>query len=166
MEVPMSNLDRRGWLNILWVFLAMSWTGLISAPLALQAAQGSSNVKKAQQELKDKGYYQGPIDGLIGPESLSAIRKYQRAEHLPVTGRLDSKTATGLGVSPIMKRKTKPVETKNLKAAETSMKRGGKQFGHAMKQGKPVVAGKDLGKSIGHAGKEVGKAAKKAVQTH
>lgn len=149
---------------VLALFLAFG--GILLAPQA-GAAQGNANVKKAQQELQDKGYYKGNIDGLMGPQTHSAIRQYQQAENLPQTGNLDSKTASGLGVSPVTTRrraKSGPVEKSNMKAAYKSVGKGGKEFGHAMKNGKPVKAGGELGKSIGHAGKEVGKAAKKAVK--
>jgi peptidoglycan hydrolase-like protein with peptidoglycan-binding domain len=76
--------------------------GFAASPsFMLRAAQGSSNVKKAQQELQSKGYYHGQIDGMMGPETRSAIRRYQKAEHLRVTGTLDSQTASKLGVEPM-----------------------------------------------------------------
>lgn len=154
------------WSSILCVLVSLACCGLVLPSRA--TAQGNANVRKAQTELQSSGYYHGKIDGLDGPQTRSAIRQYQQAEHLPVNGRLDSGTAGKLGVSPVRVHHahTKPVETGNLKAAKHSVGRGGKEFGHAMKKGKPVVAAKDLGKSIGHASKEVGKAAKKAVKTH
>jgi len=39
-----------------------------------------------QQELARRGYYQGPIDGRLGPETRAAIRRYQQDRGLPVTG--------------------------------------------------------------------------------
>lgn len=161
-------------LSVFAVLAAAIFFGLVAVAPSLavpsggQAASQRNDVKKVQKELQDQGYYHGKIDGLAGPETRAGIRQYQRAEHLTANGDLDSATAAKLGVSPMRARHahTQPVEKGNLKAAEKSMGRGGKQFGHAMKKGKPVVAGKDLGKSIGHASKEVGKAAKKAVTTH
>ncbi|MGD0922747.1 MAG: peptidoglycan-binding domain-containing protein, partial [Terriglobia bacterium] len=41
--------------------------------------------------------------------------------------------------------------------------KGGKELGHEMKQGKPVAAGKEMGKGIGRGGEKFGKAVKKAV---
>jgi hypothetical protein len=39
-----------------------------------------------QTELARRGYYHGPIDGLMGSGSREAIRSFQKAEGLPVTG--------------------------------------------------------------------------------
>ncbi|HEX5483443.1 MAG TPA: peptidoglycan-binding domain-containing protein [Terriglobia bacterium] len=117
------------------------------------------NIEKAQKELSDKGYYKGKIDGVMGPQTHSAIRQYQKAQGVAATGRLDAKTAESLGVWP-------GTGKGNFKQASSSVKRGGKSFGHEIAEGKPADAGKDLGKAIGHAGKEVGKGVKKAVTHH
>lgn len=48
--------------------------------------------RKAQKKLKKAGYYNGPVDGIAGPQTRDAIIEYQRKEGLTVTGRLDSDT--------------------------------------------------------------------------
>ena len=45
--------------------------------------------KKVQSELAHRGYYHGPIDGVIDSDSRQAIRAFQKAEGLPVTGLID-----------------------------------------------------------------------------
>src|SRR4029450_12560759 len=66
-------------------------------------------VRTAQRQLKERGYYTGPVDGVIGPATENALRAYQRDRGLKVTGRLDSPTVrsltagaheAALGVSP------------------------------------------------------------------
>jgi hypothetical protein len=42
-----------------------------------------------QIALARRGYYHGNIDGIIGPQSRSAIRRYQASYGLPVTGVID-----------------------------------------------------------------------------
>ena len=42
-----------------------------------------------QTELARRGYYHGPIDGVIGFGSREAIRSFREAEGLPVTGLID-----------------------------------------------------------------------------
>ena len=42
-----------------------------------------------QAELAGRGYYRGPINGVIGSGSRRAIREFQAAEGLPITGRID-----------------------------------------------------------------------------
>jgi hypothetical protein len=41
--------------------------------------------------------------------------------------------------------------------------RGGKESGHEIQNGKPVAAGKELGKGIARAGKDVGQGIKKVA---
>jgi peptidoglycan hydrolase-like protein with peptidoglycan-binding domain len=52
----------------------------------------SSAIRTAQQHLKDAGYYTGPIDGMSGPMTRTAIRKFQGDNNLTVNGRLDPAT--------------------------------------------------------------------------
>jgi hypothetical protein len=42
-----------------------------------------------QIALARRGFYYGEIDGIIGPQSRSAIRRYQASYGLPVTGSID-----------------------------------------------------------------------------
>lgn len=55
--------------------------------------------RDAQRALEAKGYYRGPIDGIIGPKTRSGLREYQGDNGLEVTGKLDAKTAQSLGVN-------------------------------------------------------------------
>ena len=55
-------------------------------------------VREAQRALRDLGYHPGPIDGTFGPQTRSALEKYQLAAKLPVTGQLDSETMQRLDV--------------------------------------------------------------------
>src|SRR5712664_3375267 len=56
----------------------------------------SSDIRQAQMALKEKGHDPGPIDGVHGPRTSSALRDYQKAENIKVTGRLDSETKSHL----------------------------------------------------------------------
>jgi Putative peptidoglycan binding domain/ABC transporter len=51
-----------------------------------------------QSELSKRGYYQGPIDGVIGAGSRHAIRGFQTDQGLPVTGSIDSKLLRALRI--------------------------------------------------------------------
>ena len=42
-----------------------------------------------QSVLAHQGFYHGAIDGIIGPQSREAIRSYQAAHRLAVTGEID-----------------------------------------------------------------------------
>ncbi len=67
-------------------------------PVVLYTATSSEN-KIIQQKLKNLGYYTGNIDGILGPLSLSAIKKFQKDNGLVVDGIVGPKTATKLGIS-------------------------------------------------------------------
>jgi hypothetical protein len=64
-----------------------------------KATLSSAEVKQAQEALQAKGYDTGGIDGIIGPKTRQAIRDYQAAEKIQVTGTLNAETASRLGVS-------------------------------------------------------------------
>ena len=51
-----------------------------------------------QRALKRTGYYQGAVDGDIGPASRSAIRSYQAENGLAITGRIDNALIRSLGI--------------------------------------------------------------------
>ena len=57
-----------------------------------------TEAKSAQQKLKDDGYYNGKVDGIDGPMTHAAVRKYQQSQNLTVNGRLDRETCNSLGV--------------------------------------------------------------------
>ena len=51
-----------------------------------------------QSELAQRGYYHGAIDGEIGSGSRQAIRAFQAAQRLPVTGMIDPKLLKALKI--------------------------------------------------------------------
>jgi len=53
---------------------------------------------RAQTRLKELGFDPGPIDGGIGPRTQAALRKYQAAQGLKVTGELNRETLRALGI--------------------------------------------------------------------
>lgn len=59
---------------------------------------GSSVAAEAQSVLARYGYYEGSIDGILGPRSRAAIRSWQMDQGLVVTGGLDSPTLQTLGL--------------------------------------------------------------------
>jgi peptidoglycan hydrolase-like protein with peptidoglycan-binding domain len=57
------------------------------------------DIKQAQQALKDKGHDPGAIDGVMGSRTKEAIKSFQSASNLKVTGTLDAETSQKLGIS-------------------------------------------------------------------
>src|SRR5579863_4358818 len=120
------------------------------------AVMNHQDVKKVQKTLRSDGYYQGRVDGVMGPQTRAGIRRYQESNRLASTGRLDAQTAGKLGVGP-------ESVGGSFKSAGKSIGRGSMEAGHEMKEGKPIASGKEFGKGMGRGGKYVGKGVKKAV---
>jgi len=145
-------------------FVAMSFLmtmcfAFLSADRA-SATPSSEDVKKVQQALKDKGYYAGPVDGALGEQTRAAVRKLQKDNDLPATGRLDDETLDRLGVKP-----DSPIERfgeagKDVGRGGKALGKGAKEMGSEVKEGKVGEGGKELGKGAGEFGKKVGEAAK------
>lgn len=51
-----------------------------------------ASAKQIQTALKNAGYYQGTVDGKMGRKTRRAVRAFQRANNLPVDGRVGKKT--------------------------------------------------------------------------
>jgi len=54
---------------------------------------------EVQQRLAQQGYYQGPIDGILGPMTRSAIERFQADHGLAVTAAIDQSTLASLGLA-------------------------------------------------------------------
>ena len=53
---------------------------------------------KVQQALNDRGYEAGPVDGVPGPKTRSAISAFQKDSGLPETGKIDEPLLGNLGL--------------------------------------------------------------------
>ena len=51
---------------------------------------------KLQQELGQLNYYEGSVDGIMGPQTVQAITYLQRDAHLPQTGQMNAATQAAL----------------------------------------------------------------------
>ncbi|TSA33827.1 MAG: hypothetical protein D4R65_07085, partial [Verrucomicrobiaceae bacterium] len=61
--------------------------------------QSQSVESSVQIVLSKQGYYQGPIDGSVGPATSRAIRNYQRDHHLTPTGTINSALLISMGLA-------------------------------------------------------------------
>ncbi len=55
-------------------------------------------ILRAQEHLRALGYKPGPVDGILGNRTHQALRQYQTAKELPVTGDLNDETKMAMGV--------------------------------------------------------------------
>src|SRR6266496_1364923 len=56
-------------------------------------------IANVQSALQQQGYYQGEVDGLLGPQTRAAIADYQRANGLADTAAIDRPTLSSLGMT-------------------------------------------------------------------
>ena len=70
---------------------------LLTAVSPSFAASSGGKIKAVQQALNKAGYGV-KVDGKMGPETQSALMKFQKDKGLKVTGRADAQTTAKLGV--------------------------------------------------------------------
>jgi len=143
----------------------------IGSSLADDHHVSSSTVKQTQTELKQKGYYDGDIDGVLGAQTRAGLRRYQKEKGLAGDGRLTHDTAIELGVA----KRDNPSPGDHFEDAGAEIKerygeggkalgKGAKEMGKDVKEGEVTEGAKDLGKGAGKFGKEVGKGTAKAAK--
>jgi peptidoglycan hydrolase-like protein with peptidoglycan-binding domain len=99
--------SKAAWAGIIFLSLT-TWTSGPRPPVTSGAVPSKEvpgvshpqDVTKMQQTLQDKGHYRGKVDGVFGLRTRAGVRAYQKAENLPITGQLDTRTAGKLGVTP------------------------------------------------------------------
>jgi peptidoglycan hydrolase-like protein with peptidoglycan-binding domain/uncharacterized tellurite resistance protein B-like protein len=80
------------------VFAVLCFAAHFDAPLLAQAPD--VNPRAAQQQLKDRGFDIGVVDGVWGPRSARALQEFQRSIGLPPSGRLDATSMERLTREP------------------------------------------------------------------
>jgi peptidoglycan hydrolase-like protein with peptidoglycan-binding domain len=56
-------------------------------------------VRSAQEALERSGFSVGPVDGVLGPRTQSALREFQQQKGLPRSGLLDRDTLKALNAA-------------------------------------------------------------------
>ena len=142
--------------------------GLSAAPAL--AAERSDTVRSTQQMLKDKGYYQGEVDGVVGPQTRRALRLYQREHSLEATGRMTQETAERLGavkaddpsVASHFEEAGEAISDK-YSAAGSRVAEGTRDAGSELKEGEVTSGAVEFGKGVGTASKKVATGTKDAA---
>ncbi len=73
-----------------------------SRPSSTSVGSGTASdetVRNTQSALNARGYDAGAVDGLWGPNTQSALRRFQTDRGLAPTGMIDDETRTALGVT-------------------------------------------------------------------
>ena len=91
---------------------------------ALQSSQQTESVRALQQQLQQRGYYDGPVDGLYGSGTQQAIQSFQQDTGLPSTGEVDIPTLQQLSPDGPVSQTGSPAadssEAPNTEGADTA----------------------------------------------
>ena len=63
------------------------------------AEEFTQKAKRVQSGLKAYGYYNGTIDGVVGPDTKAALSKFQKDFDMKVTGTITPDVLTAFGIS-------------------------------------------------------------------
>ena len=77
----------------------MGQSGASKPTTSTNGSASSEQVKDVQKALQDKGMDPGPVDGIMGPKTMAALKAFQKDQKLPESGRLDDQTREKLGVA-------------------------------------------------------------------
>lgn len=71
-------------------------------PVLCNTNANHSSISRVQGALASAGHYNGPIDGIAGPQTQAAVRNFQTAQGLPNHGNITAGTAQALGVGDLV----------------------------------------------------------------
>ncbi len=96
-----------------WVFVAVALLSfsVASSALALKQGDRGSAVTQLQQQLADKGYFNGPVTGYYGSITRGAVLQFQRAQGLTPDGIAGPNTTAALTGTPRGDRQATPPST-------------------------------------------------------
>jgi hypothetical protein len=69
-----------------------------TSPEGGRHAAARARLRQVQERLQAAGFTPGPLDGRLGPQTRTALQRYQQRQGLRVTGRPDSQTLKALRI--------------------------------------------------------------------
>ncbi|HSE98994.1 MAG TPA: peptidoglycan-binding domain-containing protein [Blastocatellia bacterium] len=99
---------------------AIEYSPIVSTPMVQTVLTSVDSIRAAQTVLRDRGYYNGPINGTMNFQTRNALRRFQQDRNLPVTGDLDLRTAQALGIASNTGDQAVLVEISNPRAERIS----------------------------------------------
>jgi DNA invertase Pin-like site-specific DNA recombinase len=109
---------------------------------------GSATVRAVQRHLRASGYSPGPLDGLFGPLTERATRRFQRASHLAVDGIVGPRTVKALSRRAVPNNTGSSPAADSGKAPERTTRRG------TPAGGQPDVERAEAPSSSAHTGRQ------------
>ncbi|MGE4371695.1 MAG: peptidoglycan-binding protein [Xanthobacter sp.] len=97
------------------------------ADVKLSDGLSAAEIRSVQQRLRDLGYVEtGMVDGIWGPRTMAGLVAFQATMQLPVTGRLDNRTAARLSTAG-----TRPVSTERAAVSARQLRQAGDDMARA-----------------------------------
>jgi Putative peptidoglycan binding domain len=69
-----------------------------STRMGNRTSHDSDTVRQVQQQLSQRGFDPGPVDGMMGPQTRAALRNFQQAQGITGASGLDQATLDALGI--------------------------------------------------------------------
>ncbi|MBO8137114.1 MAG: spore cortex-lytic enzyme [Desulfotomaculum sp.] len=88
-------------LTIVLVALSLVYSNADAQNKTLYWGTRGDDVINAQVKLKNWGYYDGIVDGIYGPKTFQAVKKFQAKNGLKVDGVIGPQTWRALGFNPV-----------------------------------------------------------------
>ncbi|MGI5893402.1 MAG: spore cortex-lytic enzyme [Candidatus Merdivicinus sp.] len=85
--------------NILTVVAVCFFYGIPTTQTLSKVGSRGNEVKAIQQELKDRGLYNGNVDGIFGSQTEAAVKRFQKQQGLAVDGIAGPQTLKKLGIT-------------------------------------------------------------------
>jgi hypothetical protein len=89
-------------LSFVLITISVFWVGL-SSEIVYSQSDDKATVFKTQKKLQELGYNPGPLDGIWGKRTESALKRFQYDNSLAMTGKLDSITKEKLSIISLEK---------------------------------------------------------------
>lgn len=113
------NIPTTGELNVATA-LALGIPVDVNGSAAQTTFNSAESIRFAQVSLRDRGYYTGPINGVMNQAMRNSIRQLQRERNLTPSGDLDIHTARELGLASDSGIESSAIEIMNPRAERIS----------------------------------------------
>ena len=87
-----TRLSSKAWKYLLPLIFTLSILSIVSSAFALERGDRGPSVKKLQQQLQTAGFYQANITQLFDFNTEDAVRRFQKANSLPIDGIVGTQT--------------------------------------------------------------------------
>ncbi len=151
-DVSLNEIEAE--LRQIWQSYGSAGSDVLAATRATTFSFVVYEPEETQQLLAALGFYKGPIDGITGPQTVSALRAAQKAYGLDRTGKADEETLSRLRAELAKAVSAAKTETEGADGVQSALSIGGPEVADAIAAANPCriialcpIAGEDVGVS-------------------